>query len=245
MFYYLVKEIKSRFIYVFFCFIFNFTIIYVNKKQFFYFLLKPLYFSNPIFNWSFSFASPIEIFFSFIFVCFFFGFFFSIPVFFLHVFFFFLPSFSKINQCYFIFIAVFSFFLYFFSFFFVFFFILPSFYSFCFEQNTFDVLFSLHFFPIVFPYVSFCTNSLFSFFFFFQFFVFFLVFFIKNQSVFPFFIRYRKYFFISCFFFGTVISTPEISNQLFLSFFFIFFFESVVCFFFIFFCSKYLNKKEG
>lgn len=217
MFFFLTKELLYRCYYVILGFFCNFLILFINKKQFFFFLIQPLDNTTINFTWGFAYAEPMETFFTFISLSFVFSCFFSYFFVIIHGLFFLLPGLSRLKYQSIWFIFVWAVLFYFSSFVLCFHYILPSLYIFCFSQEMTNDLFTLSFFPMAYPYVMFSLKVLISSFMIMQLSLLFLIYCILNQKFFPIFIKNKKHIYVVCLFIGTTCSTPELISQIIIS----------------------------
>ncbi len=230
-----IKEISYRIIYISFSFLFCSIICFINKDYYFFFIIKPLFFSFFQYSWELNYINPPDLLFGNLYISFFYSFIIVIPIFFFHLFFYFLPSWQKQESYFFIFIINVSLFTIFSSYIVTFNILFPNIWKFfsLLEDSQLTIV-SYKYVPIVQPLLFFCfiififliINSHYP--------IFFAFFFQKGIISFWSLFSYRKIIYFSFFFFSTLFSPPDLISQFIFSFLLFTFFE-IFCLFCLFF----------
>lgn len=227
-FFYHLKEIKIRLIYILFCFFITFIFSYLYVETFIFLMVEPL-------NANFIFMTLFEGFYCFFFTAFLLTCFFTFFFFCYSIFDFLKPGLIKSEKSLFLFMIKLEINISFLAIFFSYNLFLPFTINFLlsFEQNKFDNFFNFFFQPNLLDYIHFFFLSVFIFFFFFQFplFVFLAV---KTQLVGnDFFIKFRREFIFFFLLTGCLFSPPDFFSQILVALPICFLYE-IIIFWFVF-----------
>nr|AAG23671.1 SecY-independent transporter protein [Thraustochytrium aureum] len=220
-----IKEIFFRFSYFLFSVFLTFVLFYGDSDKVFFLLLMPIQEALNLQNWTLNYSEPINFFLYEFKIIFYLSFYINLPYFFIQIFFFILPilysslfwfyfSLTFLNFCI---QAIFLFFVYFL--------IIPNGYKFFLFYKPFSFLIDFNLILIVEPLVNSIFHFFVSVFCLVQLFFWFFVLFYKSFSFFHFSISNRNFFYFCFFFFGTFLSPPDVTSQLFFSMVFLFFYE--------------------